>query len=77
MEVVSKAGCKNIKIVLLYRVIRATYDVNLHWNPFEIRRNHAKSIFTYKILDDQTAPNLKSLFQLSNDMNHSNAQSSK
>jgi hypothetical protein len=48
----------------------ATYDIrsselldNLNWKPLEERRNYLKSIFIYKILNEQTAPSLKEAFQ--------------
>ena len=44
----------------------ATYDVrsvdlleSLGWKHLELRRNYLKSVFMYKILNNHTAPNLR------------------
>ena len=48
----------------------ASYDVRsadvldtLGWEKLDARRSRNKSILMYKILNDQTAPNLKDLFR--------------
>ena len=53
---------------------RATYDVrsvdlleSLGWKHLELRRNYLKSVFMYKILNNHTAPNLRTSFRLNNE----------
>ena len=52
----------------------ATYDVrsvdlleSLGWKHLELRRNYLKSVFMYKILNNHTAPNLRTSFRLNNE----------
>ncbi len=52
----------------------ATYDVrsvdlieSLGWKNLELRRNYLKSVFMYKILNNHTAPNLRTSFRLNNE----------
>jgi hypothetical protein len=52
----------------------ATYDVrsvdlleSLGWKHQELRRNYLKSVFMYKILNNHTAPNLRTSFRLNNE----------
>ena len=60
-------GCKSI-------ISGATYDVrsvdlleSLGWKHLELRRNYLKSVFMYKILNNHTAPNLRTSFRLNNE----------
>jgi hypothetical protein len=52
----------------------ATYDVrpielleSLGWKHLELRRNYLKSVFMCKILNNHTAPNLRTSFRLNNE----------
>ena len=52
----------------------ATYDVrsvdlleSLGWKHLELIRNYLKSVFMYKILNNHTAPNLRTSFRLNNE----------
>ena len=57
------------------RVISSTtYDVrsvdlleSLGWKHLELRRNYLKSVFMYKILNNHTAPNVRTSFRLNNE----------
>jgi hypothetical protein len=53
----------------------ATYKVrsvdlleSLSWKHLELRRNYLKSVFMYKILNNHTAPNLRTSFRLNNEI---------
>jgi hypothetical protein len=40
---------------------------SLGWKHPELRRNYLKSVFMYKILNNHTAPNLRTSFRLNNE----------
>ena len=40
---------------------------SLGWKHLELRRNYLKSVFMYKILNNHTAPNLRTSFRLNNE----------
>ena len=55
-------------------IFGANYDIrsaalieNLRWEPLEERQNYLKAVFTFKILNGHTAPNLKERFETNND----------
>jgi hypothetical protein len=47
---------------------RLSYSkVWVRWKHLELRRNYLKSVFVYKILNNHTAPNLRTSFRLNNE----------